>query len=83
MLGPQRKAQSLGGRLHNRGALLRAEGKGLCEVEGLVPILLGSGGSSHNSAFLFGGRRGGHGGGGAGGGGAGGGDGGGSSSGGT
>lgn len=54
-------------RLHDRGALLGAEGKWLSEVEGLVPILLGFGGSSHNSAFLFGDRRGGRGGGGGGG----------------
>lgn len=62
-------------RLHDRGALLGAEGKWLSEVEGLVPILLGFGGSSHNSAFLFGDSRGGRGGGSAGGSGGGGGSG--------
>lgn len=53
-LWPQCEAQSLRGRLRNRGAVLRAEGEGLLKAEGLVPILLGLGRHSHNSAFMVG-----------------------------
>lgn len=57
-LWPQCEVQSLGGRLRNRAAVLGAKGEWLLKAEGLVPILLGLGRSSHDSAFVVGGGRG-------------------------
>lgn len=57
-LRPQCEAQSLGGRLRNRAAVFGAKGEWLLKVEGLVPILVGLGRSSHDSAFVVGGGRG-------------------------